>query len=245
MNRIIILRNIITGVFFVITTSLVTQPTNVSAQDGSSRVKHESLEEVVVRAVRTRKSFERRYKNVQGKRFFDGPHGDSKFILAIGQELKNRGEKKRVFTRRIKMPQTYSASSLDRYTYALADDCGIEKFKFYEGGEDFMALGYVQGKKEIIFDVLTGGGPFASPGVWGPYDQILGKRHKMKLIMGDASKDGMGLLKSGYSVGMKADLPSYELQAHGDVYGTAISTTGQCLSDKMNKEAASKLLGSR
>lgn len=201
----------------------------------------ETVEEVVVRGVRQKKAFERDYVNVAGKRFFDGPYGDQSFILAIGQELKNRGEMQRVFTRRIKMPQDYPGSSLDRYRYPLADECGIEKFSFYDGGE-FMALGYKEGEKEIIFDVLIGGGPFSSPGIWGPYDQILGKRHGMKLIMGDSEKDGMGLLKSGYAVGMKADMPTYELQEHGDIYRTAVDTAGQCLSDKINIEAAKNLL---
>ena len=203
-----------------------------------------TVEEVVVSAVRERKSFERQYMNVEGKRFFDGPYGNQSYILAIGQELKNRGEMKRIFTRRITMPQDYPGSSLNLYSYPLADDCGIEKFNFYDGGE-FMALGLANGNKEVIFDVLIGGGPFSSPGVWGPYDQIVGKQHRMKMIMGDAAKDGMGLLKSGYAVGMKADLPTYELQESGDIYSAAVDTVGQCLSDKINIEAAKKLLSKK
>ncbi len=127
----------------------------------------QTLEEVVVTAIRQKKVFERDYKSIAGKRVFDGPYGNEKFIIAIGQELKNRGEKKRVFTRGIKMPQAFSSSSLDRYHYPVTDECGIEKFKFYEGGE-FRALGYKQGEKEVILDVMTGGGPFSAPGVWGP-----------------------------------------------------------------------------
>lgn len=218
--------------------------TDVKLQ-GVDSIQVETIEEVVVRAVRQRKSFEREYTSVAGKRFFDGPYGENKLILAISQELKNRGEKKRIFTRRIKMPQDYAASSLDRYHYPLADECGIEKFKFYQGGDDFMALGYQAGKKEILFDVMTGGGPFAAPGVWGPYDQILGKRHKMKLIMGDASKDGMGLLKSGYAVGLKASIPTYAMQEYGENYNIALNNTGRCIAEKADKEAAKKILGSR
>ena len=201
----------------------------------------ETIEEVIVRGVRRKRVFERDYVNVEGKRFFDGPYGNQSYIVAIGQELKNRGEKKRIFTRRIKMPQDYPGSSLDRYRYPLMDDCGIENFSFYDGGE-FMALGLKIEEKEIIFDVLIGGGPFSSPGIWGPYDQILGKRHGMKLIMGDSEKDGMGLLKSGYAIGMKADMPNYELNEHGDIYSSAIDTTGQCLADKINIESARQLL---
>jgi hypothetical protein len=199
------------------------------------------LEEVVVTAVRQRKVFERDYAAVAGKRIFDGPYGNEKFIIAIGQELKNRGEKKRVFTRGIKMPQSFSSSSLDRYHYPVDDECGIEKFKFYEGG-DFRALGYKQGEKEVILDVMTGGGPFSAPGVWGPYDQIMGRRHKMKMIMGDAKSDGMGPIESGYAIGMKAKLPTYELQQYGDNFNIAIDNVGQCLVDKTDKEVAGRLI---
>ena len=203
-----------------------------------------TVEEVVVTGTRIKKDWERQYKSVAGKRIFNGPYGSDKFIIAISQELKNRGEKKRVFTRGITMPHSYTASSLDRYNYLIADECGIDKFKFYEG-PDFTALGFVEGEKSIILDVMTGGGPFSSPGIWGPYDQIIGKRHKMKMIMGDAKKDGLGLIKGGYAIGMKAAMPSYELQEYGDFYGDVIKSTGQCLTDKSNSEAASKVLSKK
>lgn len=143
------------------------------------------------------------------------------------------------------MPPDFPGSSLNRYHYPVADECGIEKFQLFDGGE-FIALGYEVSlggdKTEIIFDVLTGGGPFSAPSLWGPYDQILNRRHRMEMIMGDAAKDGMGLMKSGYSVGMKADLSSYEFTETGDVYGNAVSTTGQCLAEKINIEAARNFL---
>ncbi len=224
------------------------QATMVTAASDDTEYKKiketQTLEEVVVYGRRERKVFERDYKSVAGKRIFDGPYGNVKFIVAIGQELKNRGEKKRVFTRGIKMPQSYSSSSLDRYHYPATDDCGIEKFKFYEGGE-FRALGYKQGAKEVLLDVMTGGGPFSAPGVWGPYDQVMGRRHKMKMIMGDAKSDGMGLMESGYAIGMKAKLPTYELQRYGDSFSIAIDSTGQCLVDKTDEEAASRLISGR
>jgi hypothetical protein len=207
--------------------------------------KVQTIEEIVVKAVRQRSPYERPYINVDGKRFFVGPYGDYSYILAIGQELKNRGDMKRIFTRRIAMPHEYTSSSVDQYDYPIADDCGIEKFKFYDGGGKFMALGYVEGKKKIIFDVLIGGGPFSAPGIWGPYDQILGKRHKMKMIMGNAAKDGMGTLKSGYAIGLKAALPGYELRENGRAYSDAVEKAGKCLADKIDMEAARRLLSSK
>jgi hypothetical protein len=218
---------------------------------GASAQEMQTIEEVVVRAQRQNgmlDDLKREYKSVDGKRIFDGPYGDSSFILAISQELKNRGEMKRIMARRIKMPPEFPGSSLNQYKYPIADECGIEKFQLFDGG-DFLALGYevalADGKSEIIFDVLVGGGPFAAPTLWGPYDQILGRRHGMEMIMGDAAKDGMGLMKSGYAVGMKADLSSFEFTETGDVYGNAVNATGKCLSEKINIEAAKNFLSGK
>ncbi len=205
----------------------------------------QTLEEVVVSARREKQVFERDYRSIGGKRVFDGPYGNQDFIIAIGQELKNRGEKKRVFTRGLKMPQSYSASSLDRYHYPVTDECGIENFQFFEGGDDFRALGHKQSPKEMLIDVMTGGGPFAAPGVWGPYDQVRGRRHKMKMIMGDAKSDGMGLLGSSYAIGMKAKLKTYEMQSYGDKFSIAIDKTGQCLLDRGDEEAANRLISGK
>lgn len=211
----------------------------------------ETIEEVVVRAQRQNgmlDDLKREYKTVDGKRIFDGPYGDASFILAISQELKNRGEMKRIMTRRIAMPPDFPGSSLDRYQYPIADECGIEKFQLFDGA-GFIALGYEvplgQGKTEIIFDVLVGGGPFAAPSLWGPYDQILNRRHGMEMIMGDSAKDGMGLMKSGYAVGMRAELSDYEFTDTGDTYGNAVNATGKCLSEKINIEAAKNFLSGK
>ena len=203
--------------------------------------KVKTIEEVVVTATRVRHEWERRYKDVAGKRIFKGPYGDGKMIIAISQELKNRGEKTRVFTRGITMPQTFSGSTLDNYKYLLKDKCGLNRFSFYEG-PDFTALAYIEGPREILLDVMTGGGPFSAPGIWGPYDQIIGKHHKMKMIMGNASKDGLGPIKGGYAIGMEEVIPSYEMQDHGYKYSDVVKATGTCLADKLNAEAAAKVL---
>ena len=203
-----------------------------------------TVEEVVITGTREKKEWERKYQNVAGKRVFKGPYGEEKLIIAISQELKNRGEKKRVFTRGISMPQTYTGSSLDYYKFPIEDQCGINHFSFYEG-PDFTALGYIKGQNEVLLDVMTGGGPFSAPGIWGPYDQIVGMHHGMKMIMGDAAKDGLGPIKGGYAIGMQADIPSYEMQDNGDQYGNVIVNAGKCLSDKLNAEAASRVLSGK
>jgi len=243
------MRHAYQSVFVALTIATMTNTSYAAATDEQDSTYEDlknvpTVEEMVITGTREKKEWERKYKNVAGKRIFKGPYGNEKLIIAIGQELKNRGEKKRVFTRGISMPQTYTGSSLDNYSYPAEDDCGINHFKFYEG-PDFTALGYVKGPKEILLDVMTGGGPFSSPGIWGPYDQIMGMHHGMKMIMGDAAKDGLGNLKGGYAIGMQADLASYEMQEAGDSYSQVIQTTGTCLSDKLNAEAASRVLSGK
>lgn len=63
--------------------------------------------------------------------------------------------------------------------------------------------------------------------------------------MGDSAKDGMGLMKSGYSVGMRAELSDYEFTDTGDTYGNAVNATGKCLSEKINIEAAKNFLSGK
>lgn len=214
------------------------------AADYKSRTTvREDIEQITVRAVRQREEFERRDIRVGSDRFFKGPWGNAENIIRIGQELKNRGERKRIFTRGIQMPQTYASSSVDRYRYTLADDCGIDKFNFYEG-DDFRALGLSAGEKEVIFDVLTGGGPFTGPGVWGPYDQIVGRYHRMEPIMAEAAKDGLGLANTGYLIGQKADISGGEMAETGEFYGDEVTNTAKCLADKLNREAAGRVLSS-
>jgi hypothetical protein len=83
---------------------------------------------------------------------------------------------KRIMSRRITMPTDFPGSSLNRYQYPIAHECGIDKFKLFDGGE-FMALGYeinFDGRTEVLFDVMIGGGPFASPGLLGSLRSGLG-----------------------------------------------------------------------
>ena len=208
----------------------------------------QTIEEIVVTAQRRKgllDDLNREYRTVDGKRIFEGPYGELRLILAIGQEIKNLGEMKRIALRGIKMPAEFPGSFLNQYRYPIAHECGIEQFQLFDGGE-FMALGYELNsgarRPELVFDVMIGGGPFSAPGIWGPYDQIRGRGHGMELIMGDGQSDGMGMMKSGYSVGMKPDLPKFEMVEVGEVYGGAIETVGNCLSDKLDIDAAKNFL---
>ena len=83
----------------------------------------------------------------------------------------------------------------------------------------------------MILDVMVGGGPFAAPQLWGPYDQILGDKHNssMKLMMGDGKKDGMGLLKASYAIGMTPVMDDGAYEDLGSSYVSAVQDTANCL----------------
>ena len=156
-----------------------------------------TMEEIEVEG--TIEKGDRAYTQQDGKRFITNPYGVKKSILAVAEETKNKGERKRISTRGIKMPPDYVGRSIYRYQYTFPSG---GKFSYYEGKDGFIGLGYHSDDGVIVLDVLDGAGPFASPMLWGPYDQIVGdkKRSTMEMMMGDGSQDGMGLLKSGYAI---------------------------------------------
>ncbi|NNE38973.1 MAG: hypothetical protein HKN08_11760, partial [Gammaproteobacteria bacterium] len=91
----------------------------------------QTIEEIVVTAQRRKGMLDdlnREYRSVDGKRIFEGPHGDLQYIMTIGQEVKNNGEMKRIMHRRFAMPSDFPGSSLNRYQYPIAHECGIERF---------------------------------------------------------------------------------------------------------------------
>ena len=145
-----------------------------------------------------------------------------KSILAVAEETKSKGKKKRISTRGIKMPPDYVGRSIYRYQYTFPSG---GKFSYYEGKDGFIGLGFHSDDGVIVLDVLDGAGPFASPMLWGPYDQIVGdkKRSTMEMMMGDGSQDGMGLLKSGYAIGYMAIMDDEDYSDLGTAYGNAIN----------------------
>lgn len=173
----------------------------------------------------------RSYKISNGKRFVTEPYGDVESILMVASEAKRRGELKRISTRKITMPSNYIGGSINRYEYQFPKQCGGEKFSYYEG-EGFGALGHHQGET-IVLDVMVGGGPFSSPQLWGPYDQVLGDKHNrtMKLMMGSGKKDGMGLLKASYAIGMTPVMSNADFDKLGNSYVSAVRNTVNCLND--------------
>ncbi len=195
--------------------------TSASGGDSSISV----LPEVVVYGTHDR--MERAYTQENGKRFITNPYGETESILAIAAKTKAEGKLKRVSTRGIKMPSSYVGGFINRYEHTF--DNG-NTFTYYEG-EGFGALGYQVDAGKVVLDVLVGGGPFASPKLWGPYDQILGDKDNssMQLLMGDGSKDGMGLLKSFYAIGYTAVMAEEDYSSLGNAYGDAVQDTVRTL----------------
>ena len=166
---------------------------------------------------------DRAYTQENGKRFITNPYGETESILAIAAKTKAQGTLKRVSTRGIKMPSGYVGGFINKYENTFANG---ETFSYYEG-EGFGALGYHAGDGKVVLDVLVGGGAFSSPKLWGPYDQLLGDKDNcsMQLMMGDGSKDGMGLLKASYAIGYTAVMAEEDYADLGNAYGTAVNDT--------------------
>lgn len=186
-----------------------------------------NLPEVVVRAKRNKP--EREFQVRHGKRFVTNPYGDVEAILAVASATKRQGQLKRVSTRGITMPHDYTGGIINRYDYQFPRECGGGKFSYYEG-DGFGALGY-HNNKTVILDVMVGGGPFTAPQLWGPYDQLLGDRHNvsMKFMMGNGQRDGMGILKASYAIGMTTVMKQQDYETIGNAYVKAVQQTASCV----------------
>ena len=166
---------------------------------------------------------DRAYSQQDGKRFITNPYGETESILAVAAQTKAQGKLKRVSTRGIKMPSGYVGGFINRYDNTFPNG---QTFSYYEG-DGFGALGYHAEDGKVILDVLVGGGAFSSPKLWGPYDQLLGDKDNssMQLMMGDGSKDGMGLLKASYAIGYTAVLAEEDYSTLGNAYSNAVNDT--------------------
>ena len=166
---------------------------------------------------------DRAYTQQDGKRFITNPYGETESILAVAAKTKAEGKLKRVSTRGIKMPAGYVGGFINRYQHTFPNG---ETFSYYEG-DGFGALGYHGEDGKVILDVLVGGGAFSSPKLWGPYDQLLGDKDNssMQLMMGDGSKDGMGLLKASYAIGYTAVMAEEDYEILGTAYSNAVNDT--------------------
>lgn len=181
-----------------------------------------------IEVIGERVTSDRAYLIEAGKRFVSKPHGSVELILGIANEVRAKGEKHRVRTRGIQMPNEYAGSFVDRYDYTLPTQCGEQKFSYYEG-DGFAALGYHADRGAVILDVLAGGGPFSAPRLWGPYDQVLNANIRMDLMMGDGLKDGMGLLQASYKIGLVPVMRTGTKNYYGELYSRAVLDAAECV----------------
>ncbi len=177
-----------------------------------------------VQVTETINTDDRPYQQIDGDRFITNPYGETESILAIASDIKATGEMSRISTRGIKMPSGYVGGFIDCYEKTFPNG---EVFKYYEG-DGFGALGYQIEEGKVVLDVLAGGA-FTSPKLWGPYDQLLGDKDNvsMQLMMGDGSKDGMGLMKASYAIGYTAVMGESNYSEIGSDYTNAINQTIQ------------------
>ena len=181
-----------------------------------------------IEVIGERVTSDRAYLIEAGKRFVSKPHGSVELILGIANEVRAKGDRHRVRTRGIQMPNEYVGSFVDRYDYTLPTNCGEQKFSYYEG-DGFAALGYHADRGAVILDVLAGGGPFSAPRLWGPYDQVLNANIRMDLMMGDGLKDGMGLLQASYKIGLVPVMRTGTKNYYGELYSRAVLDAAECV----------------
>lgn len=169
----------------------------------------------------------RRYSVHNGKRFITTPYGQSRAISLIAEKTREYGKTAKVSARQFKMPPDFIGRSLVKYEYTFASG---HRFALFQA-DKFSALGYYTADGHLVLDVLNGGGAFAAPQLWGPYDQLIGKNYRshMEMLMGNGKQDGMGTMKAAYSIGYTAVLPEEDFYKYGKLYTSAINSTVESL----------------
>jgi hypothetical protein len=210
-----------TWFLFFISSSLCNFGIALAADNNDPDSKIKEMPEIEVTG--SIKKDDRNYIQKEGKRFFTTPYGETASILAVASRTKAQGELKRVRTMSIKMPSNYIGSFINKYEHTFSNGM---IFTYYEA-DGFAALGYHIDSSMVILDVMVGGGPFSSPKLWGPYDQILGDKDNssMHMVMGNGSKDGMGLLKASYAIGHISVMTDDHYAEIGNIYSSAIQDT--------------------
>lgn len=212
--------NKLTSLFFLSALLLLLSSMTFLVYAGdTSNTEVDELSDVEVTGERDRN--DRAYTKEGADRFITKPYGESESILKIAAKTKELGVKKRVSTRKITMPPSFVGSFVNMYKHTYENG---KTFYFFEG-DNFEALGYAAGGGSTVVDVLSGAA-FTGPKLWGPYDQVIGKnRSTMTLLMADGGKDGLGLLKSSYSVGHTAVMEEEEYESYGSSYFEAVLDT--------------------
>ena len=161
------------------------------------------------------------YSQKSGKKFFTEVYGNAKSILAIAEQTKVNGHRDVVNVRYLSMPQGHVGSYIPIYEYTFPNG---KTFLYLESGK-FKALAFETNFGSVVIDTLEGSA-FASPMLWGPYDQVAGSdRTYMQMMIGDGGKDNMGAMKSSYLIGEMAIMEEEDYIFYGKVYADAILDT--------------------
>lgn len=201
--------------------------TNTALADDGLLTENGATVVPTIEIVAQRQTEERPYLIQAGKRYVSAPYDQVELILGVAAEVRAHGELHRVRTRGVQMPAEYGGSFIDRYDYQMPQSCGGKTFSYYEG-ERFAALGYHADKGKVVLDVLAGGGPFTAPRLWGAYDQVLNSNIRMDLMFGDGQKDGMGLLKASYKIGLMPIMRTSTKNYYGELYSRAVTLAAKC-----------------
>ena len=163
----------------------------------------------------------------EGGRFMSNPYGESESIISISKHIKDLGKKKKILSRGIKIPNKTHNQFISQYSYTFPKQCGAFTFSSYSG-QEFSALG-LHYKDVIILDAITTSGPYASPRIWGLYDQLLNEKTSMNILFENPGTGSIGLTSSSYMVGMVATFPEEKKQILGSIYKKAVAFTSKCI----------------
>ena len=163
----------------------------------------------------------------EGGRFISDPYGESRSIVSISNYIQTSGTKKTILARGISIPNKLPNQIISQYSHTFPKHCGAYTFSSYQG-QDYKALG-LHYKGIIILDAMTTSGPFASPRIWGLYDQILNEKTSMNILFENPNTGTIGLTSSSYMVGMVPTFPEEKKHDLGTIYKHAVSSAVKCV----------------
>jgi len=162
-----------------------------------------------------------------GKRFMSQPHGNTRAILDVARAVKRHGTLSYERVPALRVSGRTPLQTTRRYDYRFPESCGGHSFTYLDD-PDLKALGLHRGQ-QFILDVLTGGGTFSAPRLWGVNDQVLNETTPMKFVAAEGSEGGLGLFTGTYAIGFVAILPEKTMREYGHAYAAATSKASQCM----------------
>ena len=161
-----------------------------------------------------------------------GPFGDKQAINSFSQLVQHHARHRVVANRQFELPNKPANEILKVYDVSLPSHCGGHVFTLVEGDELLM-LNYhfprTADQTIEIRDYIVAPDPFASAGLWGPYDHTLDSVCRMVLVSSDEGNHAsLGLLDGNYAVGWMTPLSSRRQDYLGKQYQAAINDVRNC-----------------